>query len=647
MSIRKGLRRRKLPLIIDLIDVTTEEDKFPPKSLYVHVKQHIYPALSYRLGFVYGDEHKINKFYISKIAGVNHLFYNNSDLTIINGDVEGIISNTIEAALSVISVKKTRSFVTITRRGQVNTIEYLEIGRFRKRKLLIQSIDLGLSGYKIISLIKTIDVETGEIGPHMLFMEKGVGKSYSRRILGSAIMAGFNGEWCGIWEKVSVEREEKTYLLHMFYYGIYKKYKLGSKDILQDYISPWSIVDYHSNYLILKSTKGIISYDLRNKEILWEKIFGDIRYVCSSRQGVQRRSLAVITPEKVYVLATDTGTKLREIDVEGSHICGISENYIAIGEADHLKIYSWEGKYLGEYNFDGIVNGISIVGDRILIGYLSSTGSPKAVLIDMGESLEIGLKDIEMFSGETKYIDIQHVTPKVRLISTTDRKIKVIGYGSKILFKDSGAKPGLHMLDLLFMIPGFLNLRERILLLIKKPKSVFNRISVSSKISSDSLGFFVPITIESSIRIDSLKITIWSDDNSVYATTHEIHELKPGTYVVPVRILWSVAGVHEVNILIMSWSMGRTYIERFRGKVYIDLDILDPVLRVMGHTAYIWSPISLGDVRLVFSGEGIERSLLTRLDKGWNSFDIEGFIPDKVSIITRGKTIVETYRRRE
>ena len=66
MSIRLGLRRRKLPLIIDTVDVTTEEDKFLPKSLYIRVKQHIYPALSYRLGFVFGDEHSINRFYIRR-----------------------------------------------------------------------------------------------------------------------------------------------------------------------------------------------------------------------------------------------------------------------------------------------------------------------------------------------------------------------------------------------------------------------------------------------------------------------------------------------------------------------------------------------------------------------------------------------------
>lgn len=647
MSIRQGLRRRKLPLIIDTVDVTTEEDKFLPKSLYIRVKQHIYPALSYRLGFVFGDEHSINRFYISKIAGVNHLFYNNRDLTIINGDVEGIISNTLEAALSVVSVKGMRSFVTVARRGGVKAIEYLEMGTFRKRKLLIENVDLGLSGDKIISLIKTIHAETGEAGPYILFVRKGIGKDYSRKTLNSAIMAGFNGEWCGIWESISSKHGEKTYLLHLFYHGNYKKYALGSKGILLDYIGPWSIVDCSYNRLILKNTKGVIAYDLKDKEIMWEKIFGDIRYVCSSRLGISRRSLAIVTPEKVYVLAADTGTKLRELDVEGGYVCGIGENYIAVGIEDHLRIYSWGGEYLGEYSFDGIVNGVSVIGERILIGYLSSTGSPKAVLIDMSESLEIGLRDLEMFSGETKHIDIEHVTPRVRLTGTTDRKIEVIGYGSKILFKDTGARPGLHTLDLLFIIPGFLNLREKILLLIKKPESAFDRISVASKLSRDSLGFFVPITIESSIHIDSLKIIIWSDENSIYASTHEIQGLKPGTYTIPVRILWSEAGVHEVNILIMSWSMGRMYIERLRGRLYIDLDILDPVLRIMGSTAYIWSPISLGDVRLVFSGEGIERSLLTSLEKGWNSFDVEGFIPDKVSIITRGKTIVETYRRRE
>ncbi|RLG78633.1 MAG: hypothetical protein DRO40_13735, partial [Thermoprotei archaeon] len=303
MSIKQGLRKRKLPLIIDTVDVTTEEDKFLPKSLYVRIKQHIYPALSYRLGFVFGDEHSINRFYISKIAGVNHLFYNNRDLTIINGDVEGIISNTLEAALSVVSVKGMRSFVTVTRRGGIKAIEYLEIGTFRKRRLLIENMDLGLSGDKIISLIRTIHADTGEAGPHILFVKKGIGKDYSKKILNSAIIAGFNGEWYGVWESISSKREEKFYLLHLFYHGNYKKYTLGSKGILLDYIGPWSIVDYSYNRLILKNTKGVIAYDLKDKEIIWEKIFGDIRYVCSSRHGISRRALAIVTPEKVYVLA--------------------------------------------------------------------------------------------------------------------------------------------------------------------------------------------------------------------------------------------------------------------------------------------------------------------------------------------------------
>ena len=344
MSIRQGIRKRKLPLIIDKVDVTTEEDKFLPKSLYIHVKHHIYPALSYRQGFVIGDEHNINRFYISKIAGVNHLFYNNRDLTIINGDVEGIISNTLEAALAVVSVKGIRSFVTVSRRGEVKPIEYLEIGTFRKRKLLIENVDMGLSGDKIISLIRTIHADTGEAGPYVLFVKKGIGKDYSRKTLSSAIMGGFNGEWCGIWESTTSKHSEKSYTLHLYYLGNYKKYTIGSKGILLNYIGPWSIVDYEANRLILKNTKGIIAYDLKDKEVIWEKIFGDIRYVCSSRHGISRRSLAIVTPEKVYILATDTGTKLRELDVEGGYVCGIGENYIAIGIEDHLRIYSWSGE---------------------------------------------------------------------------------------------------------------------------------------------------------------------------------------------------------------------------------------------------------------------------------------------------------------
>ncbi len=646
MGLETGVRRRKLPLIVDSVDVTSEEDKYPPHSLYIHSKQYVFPALAYRLGFVYGDEHSLSRFYIKKIAGVNHLYYNNRDLTLINGDIEAIVSNTYEAALSVTSVRGMRSLVTVSRRGSVETIEYFETGTLRKKRLTIAGIELGLSGEKIIALFKTIYSDTGEAGPNMLLVKKGIGKNYSRKVLGSAFMGGFNGEWCGIWELVGGSGKS-SYVLHMFSMGSYKKYTVGAHGIVGDYISPWSIVDYEGDRVLLKNNKGVIAYDLRNREVLWEKIFSEVRYVCSSRYNVLRRIVAIVTPERVYVLAIDTGTKLREYDVEGAGVCGVGENYIAMGVGDHLKIYTWGGEYVGEYSFDGAVNGLSIVGDRILIGYLSSTGTPKVVLTDLSEALEIGLRDIEMFSGETKYIEVEHVTPRVRLMATTDRKINVIGYGSKILFKDLGARPGLHKLDLLFIIPGFLNLRESILVNIKKPESAFDRISVASKLSHDSLGFFIPVTIESSIYIDSLKIIIWSNDNSVYASTHEINGLEPGAYTIPVRVVWSESGIHEVNIVIVSWSMGRMYVEKLRGRLYVDMDILDPVLRVMGSTAYVWSPISLGDVRIVFSGEGIERSLLTSLERGWNSFDVEGFIPDKVSIITRGKTVVETYRRRE
>jgi len=647
LSIRPEVRKRKLPLIIDMVDVTTEEDKFLPKSLFLRVNQNIYPALSYRLGFVFGNEQNIDRFYISKIVGLNHLFYNNRDLTIINGDVEGIISNTLETALSVVSVDGMKSFVTVTKMGEIEAIDYLEIGTLKKRKLLIENIDLGLSGDRIVSLVKTIDAETGGAGPCILFVKKGIGKDYSRKILNSAIMAGSNGEWCGIWERIGSKHGEKTYLLHLFYLGKYGKYIINSKGILSEYIGPWSIAYYSYDRLILKNTKGIIAYDLKNKEIAWEKIYGDIRYVCSSRRGVSKKSLAVVTPKAVHILTVDKGTELKELGVEGSYVCGIDEKYIAIGIENHLRIYSLKWDYLGEYSFDGIVNGISIVGDRMLIGYLSSAGYPKAVLVDMSESIEIELRDLEMFSGETKYIDIKHVTPSVRLLSTTDKKIEALGYGSKILFKDNGARPGLHTLDILIITPGFLNLREKILLLIKKPKSAFHKIDIAPELSRDSLGYFVPVTIKPSIHINSLKIIVWSDDNTIYATTHEISDLKPGVYTIPIRVLWSKAGVYEVNILVISRIAGKTYIESLRSRLHIDLDILDPILRIIGGTAYVWSPISLSDVRLVLSGKGIEKSILTNLEKGWNSFDVEGFVPDKVSIITHGTTIVEAYRRRE
>ncbi len=656
MSVKALPKRRKIPMIVSRVDVTPEHDKSMPRSVFLHIHGSVYPALAYRLGFVYSDEHGINRFYIRRIAGVNHLYYNEARIStsMINGGIEGLVSNGYTALMKVNMPRGhgstvLKALIAINRRGHYNSIEYLSIGTFKRKKLNIVDADIAISGSKLIALAKTSRVDTGEAGPSIMLVFRRDGGLESRYTLSNAIFGGYNGEWAAVWE---IDHNKKQVILHVFDYGSYRKHALPLSLISGEYLAPNTVVDYNGRTLIVASKHNVAAYDLKNKSLVWSKGFPEIRHVCAGRRGASNRTIGVVSRDKFYLLAYDYGTKRREISVEEAIVCGIDDRYIGIGTGgpklkSGLVLYNWKGMYLGSYYFDELVNGITIVGDYILVGYLSSTGSPKAVLADMSEALEVELADIEMFSGEERRIEVKQITPTVEQIWATDNNIRVGNIGTSIIIRDLGARPGRHTVVLLIRTNGFLDLKEGINILIKKPESLFSRIGVASKPSQDKLGFFIPVVLESAISIDTLRITIWSNDNSVYATTHELNNLKPGAYEIPVRILWCEAGIHSVNIEIKAYSRGRLYSEKLPGKILIERDVLDPVLRVMGTTAYVWSPIKLGDARLVFSGEGIEKSLMTSLKRGWNTFDVEGFIPEKVTIVTRGRTVVEAYRRIE
>ncbi len=643
-------RIRKLPLVIDSVIVSDVEDTRRPQPLYMAYSGGLYPALAFKKGFVYGGDHGINKVFVKKIAGLDHVYIGRRDLVTINGSVEGIAYNGDDVAVSVLLPNGYHSLLIMSSKKHL-TYRFEEVvqrGFTSKRHYYITRIDLSLSGSNIVSLLKTIDKETGSPGPSFLVIKKYRGGIARKTLSQKSIVAGCNGLFTGIFEVLERKHGISVYL-HLVYGGRYRRYRLRQELVRPEFIRQGSIVYADDSTLIASDGVNLYSISLKKNRVLWRRDLGSIR--CTSISPLKTgddRKIVVIGSGKAYVLSMVRGVKLLEFDVSGlSRVssCSICEPYVSIASGDHVSVYNIRGDFIGDYYVEGTVNGVTAYADRVLIGYISPANIPKSILADFAEGIDVKLYDITLTVGSTRSIEVEGITPTVRVLRSSSRRLRVYNYESYIVFRDNGANPGEHYVELLLDIHGFLPLRETVKIMLEKPLSVFSRISVSSRVKENSLGIYLPIILETPMYIDVMKISLWSSDNNVYGTTHEISGLPPGEYTIPLRILWAIAGIHEVNLSIVSWSHAKKFVENIRAKIIIDKDWFKPILKIYGGLTYLWSPVDIGGVRIMFKGSGFERSMLVDLHKGWNVFDLGELLPEKIVITTRSKAVIEVSGR--
>ena len=643
-STARGRRLRRLPLIIESTIVSNEEDVHPPTPLLFKKGVHRYPGFSFRKGFVYGEEHGIRKVFVRRIAGLSHIFHGKRDLASVNGNVEGIVFNGLDVAVDILLPKGFHSVVLLsTEEGIVERMDTVEVGGlFHKKKYIVNKASLGMSGDYIVTLIKTTTLEGRLQGPSILLIKKGIRGGLSRKILSQrAVIGGWNGLFTAIWEVI--DKTKKHIYVHLIKGGKYKRYSIDGALIKPEFIRSNSIVYGDFNKIITYDDNSVYAISLSKNSILWKRDLGTIVCISKSYEGDE---LLVVTKDKLYVLTIDRGIKLVEKDIIGDKVnaCSISSRAIALSYGDYLALYTPRGEEIGKYVVDGYIHGLSSYEDKILIGYVSPANIPKASLVSLEEGIEVALKDVSLTAGTSGYIDIEHVTPRIRIIRSSSRRLRVYSIGSRIVFRDEGVETGVHYVDLVIEAHGFMPLSERIKVSVKKPVSAFTKVSITPKVLKDGLGYYVLVDVETPMHLDVVKAVLYSRDYSLYGSTSEIFGLTPGRHSIPVRLLWARSGIHEATLNIISWSHARRFSESLRSKIVIENDILSPELRIHRGYIHLWSPIDLSSVKLVFIGEGFERTLLTNLKKGWNMFDLGEFIPSKVVIITRSKTSIEVRR---
>ncbi len=273
-------RIRKLPLVIDAVMVSDVEDTRRPQQLYMVYSQTLYPGLGFKKGYVYGGEHGIEKVFVKKIAGLDHVYAGRRDLVTVNGSVEGIVYNGDDVAVSVLLPNGYHSLVLITcSTGYVHRFEEIVKGFTSKKRYTITRIDLGLSGSTIIALLKTIDRETNAPGPSYLFLKK-TGSNYNMRALSPrSVVAGSNGLYTGVFEVV--ERKDKRQInLHLVFNGRYKRYRLKNDIVKPEFIRQDSLVYASNDTLIASDGASIYTIDLKKNRVLWSKEIGVVR--CAS-----------------------------------------------------------------------------------------------------------------------------------------------------------------------------------------------------------------------------------------------------------------------------------------------------------------------------------------------------------------------------
>ncbi len=636
-----GLREYLLPMKSDEAELLPENPG-QPHSFYAsplpgetgavgEAAEEPLPGLAYRVGFFMASELGMTKAYLQKIAGINHLYIDNNSVTPISGRVWGIAYNGFYAIVAYTVERGIGGIVLARSRTEITEYNFVKTGFLGKKTYYVTRAEPGLFSGKLAALARTRG-EGGEEGPSVLFYQEEPDSGLEKRLLASKTsIAGWNGEWYGVWEY-----REKNTVLHILVGDSYKRY-VFPKDLLPiGFMGPWSLGAYNGKQVALTDGIDVVGVELGGPTLLWRKRVGrGVRVAAPPMERCDR--VLAYHGSTIIMYSLDTGAVVKEMSFEApvSH-ASIDGRHAVFGVGHVAVVYEltrW--RRLGSYRLNGVVNGVSIGGKRMLIGYTSPAGVPRVVYADYGEAMGIRIDNVEMASGGKRVFRVGEITPSVTVLRTTTKKLHVYVEGNNIVFRDTGSDAGEHVVVLEIGIHGFLPLEERIRVRIKRPESPFAKIRVPPKPLIGPDGPYLPLYLEPILPINKLYAYIYAAKNTVVGAAREYSGIEPREIMVPLKLFWAREGVHEATIEIYAWSGGKVYREQLRTRVIMEKDWFEPVLKVMGGIAYLWSPFHLESVKILFEGGGGEYSVITNLRPGWNDFEIGDILAEKARIITR------------
>ncbi|MCD6301795.1 MAG: PQQ-binding-like beta-propeller repeat protein, partial [Staphylothermus sp.] len=602
------------------------------------------PGLSYSRAFVYASGGKLYRTYVKRVSGVNHLFLNDMRITPIYGSLYGVLFNGLQHAMAVKLLDGSHAFVIIEGQKTLYRLMDIEKGFLSKKKCRIEYVDLGITEYNIVAVIHTGGALGSICRDYLIYQKEG--SKFNKKEYNKLISSGWNGLWFSY-----IDLRDKDIILYFILWnGSTKKYKLPRNLIPKTHVIPNSIIHYDldNEIIVLSNSIELIGFSLKDKKIIWSKKFSlPVRtpYIYTHDEA-----LLVYTDNDVYIIDVTSGDTVWSTHAtERITACTMSDKYLLVAHGDLLRLYTKESvgyKKTADYRIPGSINGVTVVGDDILIGYATPSGIPRVAYVSYSENIVFKLKDVEITSGGLAEIEVGEVVPNVRILKPTPNRLRIGLRKNRLVISDLGTKPGRYITKLLVEVAGFLPIITDLSITVAELESLFKKISMQSTIIHSEIGAFIPLSFELISPVDELYVTMSNVDGLIYATTNVLKNLKPGNHVVPLYVLWAKMGMYETIINISAWLRKKKYVEKLRTKFRVDYDILPLYLRVVGDTSYIWSPISIRAAKIVLRSKTSEYTIVQDLVPGWNTIETYKIVPDE-AIVELPSGIAYIVRRGE
>ncbi len=624
-----------VPMIIEEKELGEEITPLKPRSVFLYRRgeHQPYPALSYNRGFVYVSGNRLYRTYVKTISGVLHLFFNDRSMGPIYGSLYNVVYNGEYHALAVQLSENIHAFIVLEGRRSIYQLTTITKGLFSKKICSLARISIGLAGKNIYAIAHTRG-EPGVKCRDLLIYQKSEEK-YEYREFEKLIPSGWNGLW---FSYIDITRKNINIHFHLWD-GTYRKYSLPRPLIPDQFLIPDSIIyyDHDRGVAVFNNSIELLSIDLKGKQVLWRRGFGGTIHTPYTNTG--HEEVLAYVKDTIYIIDPTNGEPLTNIEVPSEiTAASLSENYLLIGSNETLYLYSGRGrkyKLLTRYVIPGSINGITIQGDDVLIGYTSPGNIPKIIYVNLGDTISFKLKDIELTVNSVVEIPVKEIVPSIRVLKITSPQILITARGNKIIVADRGSRPGEYMATIEIDIPGFLSVLDDLKIKVEELKSAFRKLRIQSTIIPSPLGAYIPVVIDSIVPIDELYMVLTSRDGSIYGTTNIVRDIPRGETFIPLYIIWAKMGIHNVVLRIIGWSKRNRIHEEFRTRLKIEYDIPPFHLRVIGGTTYIWSPFSIDAAKITIRTRNAEYTIMHDLKRGWNEIETHGLIPEEVIISLR------------
>ncbi len=637
-----------LPSISNDLDLG-DSKKTESINLYIMSKTGLRKTIgmSYGQAYVFIREDGVHRLYVRTVSGIKYLYLDDKFIIPIHGSLNNAVYIEPWIILSIKDTPKTSTLLVLEHRRPTYEFRSIKKGFFSKKECLINKICIGMAGEKLYAIADTFNGKN--CGKLLISLDRGKGFEY-KEYRNDVILSGWNGEW---FSYIEINRDYVKQHIIM-YNGSVKKYNIPKNLFGEQFLKPYTMFYYNAANEVAGYNNGyeVKIIDLKNKTILWQKIFSGKVY--TPNQDMNDNLIILTTGNKFQVISSSDGRIVFEKEYDGAvNTASLSNKYLAVSIGDKIYIYNRvreEFTEYGRYSIPGTIIGLNIYGSDLLMGYITPSNTLRIMHVNLDETLNVSLHDITMISNTATELRIGEYKWDVRLLRKTSPYLDLVKYGDKIALADKGSEPGRYSIEFILHAPGHLPAICDLNVRIEGLRSALKKIRLQYTPVYGEYGVYIPLTIETSAELDELYAVLVSRDNTIYGSTNIVRNIPRGKTTIPLYISWAKNGIHNVELKIVGWSKRNRVYERFNTKIRFERDIPPLYSRIYSDALYIWSPFELGEADISLKSGETTLSMKQSLSRGWNEIEAPERIPDEVivnlpsnvrCIVRRGKSWIE------